>query len=106
MLRPITIKGLFVKANYCRKHQIQMDYKRSIIQALALDIRWVANRLPQFLCGACGGHRWTDWVPRASYNVLHERRVEMVRRCLTCEKDERVRAKDDTPNAIEPPIHI
>lgn len=63
--------------------------------------RW-RNTFPQAVCAVLGGHEWSDWVPKASYNILHDRTVNHVRTCRACDKDEYFRASDDEMQAQEP----
>lgn len=63
--------------------------------------RW-RNTIPQSMCGILGGHEWSDWIPKASYNILHDRTVYHTRECRSCDKQEYFRASNDTMKADEP----
>ena len=60
------------------------------------------NSVPQAMCAVLGGHEWGEWLPKASYNIIHQRTVHHTRECKACDKTEFFRASDDEMKAIEP----
>ena len=102
MLRIRVIQDTAVQVWWRHRNRQPLHLKRTILRNLTTDIRLFANWLPRILCYFMGGHDFSEWCPRASYNILDERAVHFTRRCRTCEHEERVEAPSDTPGAVEP----